>query len=430
MPNDELTPCPRIHVAPAGDTEVLDHKGGCSRNRLPGDVLLFSTADWDHPFWTNKQHTTVHLAKKGFRIVYVESLGLRRPTTNKRDMSRVFRRLVKGAKGLRQVDENIWVLSPLVLPFHGNSAVRKANDAILHGYLRLATRRVFRSKPIIWAYNPMVARLAEKLKPALLVYHCVDNLAAAPGMPSDVISVSEQTMLSSADAVFTTSPELMRRCSAQAPQKTHYFPNVADFSHFSRAREAGPIPEDLLDIPTPRIGFIGAISSYKVDFELISAVADKKPEWHWVMIGQVGEGQPSTEIRRLQKPNIHILGPRNYQYLPEYLRGFDVAVLPCPKNEYTDSMFPMKFFEYLSAGRPVVATDLRSLKDYKAAFRTADSPEAFLNSIQKVLDGDRPDEAACLSLAMEHTWDRRLDNMMRILESSYAKKSGLTYCAE
>lgn len=206
------------------------------------------------------------------------------------------------------------------------------------------------------------------------------------------------------------------------PEKTYYFSNVADYRHFSKAKNPGPIPPDLANIPRPIIGFIGAISSYKVDFDLIIRAAELRPDWNWVLIGQVGEGQPSTTTERLKNPNIYLLGPRKYKDLPDYLRSFDIAVLPCPINDYTQSMFPMKFFEYLSAGKPVVATRLDALSDYSDVCCFADTPEEFVKTIDKNLQGNRPDEFLCCLTAASHTWEWRLLEMLKVLETIWNTK--------
>ena len=129
----------------------------------------------------------------------------------------------------------------------------------------------------------------------------------------------------------------------------------------------------------------------------------------------MGEGQPGADVAALKKPNIHLLGPRDYRALPDYLRGFDVAALPCPINEYTRGMFPMKFFEYLSAGRPVVATPLDALGDYREACCTVRSAEEFVAAVERILSGAGPDAGLCLRLARRHTWDWRLDEMLKVL---------------
>ena len=386
---------------------------------LPKDIIVFSIADWDHPFWTNNQHVALGLGRRGFRILYVESLGLRRPTLKKTDLLRILRRFAKALIPLRRVRKNIWVFSPLVLPFHNRRLCRWLNDKMLLIFLRLMIALLRVRRPIIWTYNPLTAELANSLPHSLLIYHMVDDLTAAPHMPAATIRAAQQDIFRLADLIFPTSRRLQSVCSESHPDKTHYFPNVADFDHFSRATRPGPTPFDLEPIPRPRIGFVGAISDYKVDFDLIAAVARAKPDWQWILIGPIGQGQPKTSISQLGLPNIHLLGPKEYQDLPDYLRAFDVATLPCPINDYTRSMFPMTFFEYLAAGKPVVATNLDALQEYFHLASLCCTCEEFIQAIEQALAGRAPDLQLRLSEARRHTWQSRLDQMLRIVEGKF-----------
>lgn len=395
---------------------------------LPRDVVLFSTADWDHPFWTNKQHVASQLAEQGFRVLYVESLGLRRPTAKSRDLARIAARLKRAWQPLRQVKENLWVASPLAIPWHGSAAVRYVNSRWLDAWIKRQCRGLGFENPIVWTYNPLVGRSAAKLGGSLLVYHCVDDLSAAPHMPVEALRASERELAREADVVFTTSSTLQARLAAWNSE-THLLPNVADYDHFSKAQEAGPIPADLECIPRPRIGFVGAVSAYKVDFELIAAVAKARPDWHWVLVGQVGEGQPDTVIDALALPNIHLLGARDYRLLPQYLRGFDVATIPARNNPYTASMFPIKFFEYLAAGLPVVATELPALAEFSAACDLAPSEALFTAAIDRVLSGTRPDREYCHQLARRYTWQWRTQEMLAILERAWQARRSIRQVA-
>jgi glycosyltransferase involved in cell wall biosynthesis len=394
-----------------------------TNSALSRDVVLFSTADWDNPFWTNKQHVASQLAGQGFRVLYVESLGLRRPTAKGRDLARIARRLGRAWQPVRQINERLWVASPLALPWHDNRLAHWLNDRMLRQWVMRQCRRLGFQQPIVWTYNPLLGRLAGQLGGSLLVYHCVDDLRAAPHMPAMAIERAERQLVRSADVVFTTSETLQSERAVWNPAATRCLPNVADYEHFSQAREPKPLPADLAAIPRPRIGFVGALSRYKVDFERIAAVAQARPDWHWVLIGQVGEGQPDTTADTLLRPNIHLLGPRNYADLPDYLRGFDVATIPACSNPYTAAMFPMKFFEYLAAGLPVVASPLPSLTEFSRGFVAAETDEQFKAAIERVLGGQRPDEAYCQQLARRFTWQWRMQEMLTILEDAARKRS-------
>ncbi len=389
-------------------------------------MLLFSTADWDHPFWTNKQHVASHLARRGFRVLYVESLGLRRPTVTSRDVARVARRLRRAVQGVRQVDDNLWVASPLAIPWHGSRLARWFNDRFLRWWLKRQCDRLGFRDPILWIYNPLVGSVAARLGGSLLVYHCVDDLSAAPHMPAAAIEQAEQELAHNADLVFTTSKKLHAHLLGFNLEATHFLPNVADYDHFSAARSRGAIPDDLAAIPRPRLGFVGALSTYKVDFDLIAAVAKARPDWHWVLIGQVGEGQPDTSIAVLRLPNIHLLGPRAYAQLPAYLRGLDVATIPARANPYTAAMFPMKFFEYLAAGLPVVASQVPALAEFSGACDLVASDTAFIAAVDRVLAGQRPELEYCLQLARRFTWQWRTQEMLTLVERAWQARHART----
>ncbi len=398
-------------------TVVRDSK---SNSGIPqewlGDIVIISTADWDHPLWTNNQHTAVRMAERGFRVLYVESLGLRRPTLEPRDLKRIFQRCMKSMRGLRRVNPRLFVYSPLVLPFYGSRTARALNDFLLTYCLNRLLKILSFSKVIIWSYNPFVFGLRDAVHASLLIYHCVDDLSSVPGMPSRQVREAEGSMLERGDVVFATSRVLFERLRTLQPGKTYYLPNVADFDHFSAARAPGAIPPELARIPRPRLGFVGAISSYKLDLDLVAAVAEQRPHWHWIFVGPPGTAEPESGTAALKRPNVHFLGHRPYQALPDYLRGIDVAVLPCKINPYTRSMFPLKFFEYLAAGKPVVASSLPALRDYGGSYVKADSVEEFCQAVEMILCGHRPDEQFCSELAKRHTWDSRLDQMLEIID--------------
>jgi glycosyltransferase involved in cell wall biosynthesis len=255
-------------------------------------------------------------------------------------------------------------------------------------------------------------RLAKALEPAAIIYHCVDNIGAMPGIDSNQFDAAERKLLAHCDRIFATSPALRDRCMAVAPGRTDYFGNVADVAHFATAREVGPIPPELAVIPRPRLAYIGVLSDFKVDFDLVYYAAMRRPDWHFIFIGDEREGQRSGALARLcTRPNVHRLGWRPYLELPNYLRGVDIALLPQKLNNYTKAMFPMKYFEYLAAGRPVVTTALPALVEFTGLHRQAKDPEAFVEAVASALA--KPQVVALDHPSLQsHTWDARLDAML------------------
>lgn len=378
------------------------------------DCILFSTADWDAPSWTNSQHTAVHLAKLGFRVLYVESIGLRAPTMNRKDLARIWKRLKRGILTPRMVQERIWVFSPLVIPFkHDWPIIRRLNQGILAWKLKKFVRQHGFNNPIVWVYHPFVLDALRSIPYKKLIYHCVDDLSAVPGIDSIAFKNQEPQLLKRCDTVFVTTDVLYQRCM-RWNDRTYQFPNVVDLPHFSQARQAGRVLAQLADIPHPRIGYIGALSDYKIDFELIFTLAVQHTSWHWILIGEEREGQQSALVAKLRLlPNIHFFRHQPYAVLPDYLRELDIGVLPSLLNEYTRAMFPMKYFEFLAAGLPIVSTPLEFTRTHTAGLIIGESASAFAEGIRRQLQRGRLTDQEAKEFVGENTWEMRLKKMLR-----------------
>jgi glycosyltransferase involved in cell wall biosynthesis len=385
-------------------------------------IVLFSTAEWFWPYWTNKQHIAARLGARGFHVLYVESIGFRQPGFNSIDLTRIWRRVRRAAGPISEVLRNVSVLPPLTIPAsHHLRWADRIHSWHLQRRIDLWLRSVGSSHPIVWTYHPYMLRIAKALDPAALVYHCVDNIGAVPGVDSAAFDRAEHELLANCDRIFATSPALRDRCAAIAPSRTDYFGNVADIDYFATARQSGSIPADLAAIPRPRLAYVGVLSDFKIDLELVEHAVAQRPDWHVVFIGDEREGQNSSAIARLKTcSNVHFLGWKPYAQLPSYLRGIDVALLPQRINDYTRAMFPMKYFEYLAAGRPVVATPLPALAEFSALHRQANTPEAFLDVIGSALEDplvvpiDDP-------VLQSHSWESRLDAMLDRIAISPAR---------
>jgi len=380
------------------------------------NIICFGFADWDNPFRTNQHHIMKRLAVQN-RVLFVESLGLRQPVFQKKDILRIFKRLIKGLRGIKKINENLYVYSPLVIPFHKFYLIRKLNNFILKNAIRKIQKKLSFTRPILWGYVPNIVDFKKFFDEKLTVYHCVDELSANPLIPGAVVSQKENELIKTADIVFFTSKPLYEKKKI-LNKNTYYLPNVADFEHFSKVwREKLNIPEEIKNIKKPVIGFVGAISKYKIDFSIIEYILQTHRDWSLVFIGALGEGEKALDISNFSKyRNFYYLGPKPYSELPSYLSYFDVCIMPNLINEYTKNMFPLKFFEYLSTGKPVVAIDLPSLEEFRKYFYSATDKNSFVQKIEEALNESSVElKNQRIEIARQFTWEKRIEEMSEII---------------
>ncbi len=375
------------------------------------DVVCVGFNDWDTEGWTNQHHLMSRLARSGSRVLFIESLGLRRPSLSSgRDLRRIGRRLRRGlAPPTRR--GAVTVLSPLVLPAHAHATVRRLNAWILRTQVRRAVRRMRLRNPVLWGYVPQAEILLGVLAPELVVYHCVDDIAAQEGIDTDSFVAAERRFAARADLVIASAPALAERMRLLSGNVL-YAPNVADTALFTQALEPGPVDAALAQLSEPRIVFVGAVAENKLDFELVAGVAAAHRDWTFALIGSVGLGYPQTDVSILQaQPNVHLLGPRAHADLPSVLRGAAAGVIPYRHSQLTASIFPMKVYEYLAAGLPVVATGLPALNGLQE-IALVDGVDQTVAALEQALAEDAAERRRARSEAARgHSWEARLDQI-------------------
>ena len=377
------------------------------------DIVCVGYSDWDGELLTNEQHLLTRLARHN-RILYVESLGVRRPQVATRDLTRMARRVVRSARPLRSAD-GVHVLSPLVVPLHDRGWARDVNARLLPRLARAAVRRLALRDIVLWAFMPQAEMLLDAVAPAQVLYYVDDDHAAKKGIDADSFRAAERRFVARADVVLASAPALLERMRAQHGN-VHYAPNVADTALFAGALEPGPVDAALAALPRPRIVFTGAIVANKLDLALIEELAARQPGWTFAFVGPVGPGDPHTDVAALRRrDNVHLLGHRPYARLPEVLRGADVALLPYRTDGEMRSVFPMKTYEYLAAGVPVVSTPLPALAGVEAVTKGAGAAEMAAR-IAEALAGDTPEARAARSAAARaFSWEARLAQLGDVL---------------
>ena len=195
------------------------------------------------------------------------------------------------------------------------------------------------------------------------------------------------------------------------------FPSSIDASHFGKAREALTDPEDQANIPHPRLGFFGVIDE-RFDVQLLDEVAAKRPDWHFVIIGPVVKIDPEALPKHA---NIHYLGGKKYSELPDYLAGWDIALLLFARNESTRFISPTKTPEYLAAGKPVISTSIRDVvRPYgeKNLVEIADTPDELISAAEKILSvEDRSEWLRKVDAFLENvSWDKTWAQMSNLID--------------
>jgi glycosyltransferase involved in cell wall biosynthesis len=274
--------------------------------------------------------------------------------------------------------------------------------------------------PVLWYYTPMALVFTHHLEAGAVVYDCMDELAAFKGAPT-TMQLREQLLMKHADVVFTGGHSLYQAKRDQH-LNIHPYPSSVDVAHFGRARARLADPPDQRAIPHPRVGFFGVIDE-RTDLELLAAVAAARPDLQLVMVGPVVKIDPATLP---QAPNLHWLGGKTYGALPEYIAGWDVAMMPFARNEATRFISPTKTPEYLAAGRPVVSTSIRDVVQPYGALglaRIADAPADFIAAVDAAMREDAADrraraDALLAQMSWDQTWREMWAHVQTCLDAS------------
>jgi len=351
------------------------------------DIFVFPIIDWYFRYQRPQQISSV-LASLGHRVFYFNSsfnIG-----------SEIEIDLVK---------DNVYLIT---LPGYENSNIHSINmtPKMLTWCVQIMNQIALTfhvDQVVSLVDHPFWTPLALHLREMLGWYVVYDLMDFHKGFTasSPKCLIDEERLLEDSDLVIASSHPLVALASVS--RKPIFVPNAGEFLHFNRA--AYNISSILHEFKRPIIGYYGAISDW-FDTNLVGYLGTARPEWTFILIGDT-LGADLEPINKL--PNIHLLGEKPYTELPDYLSGFDVCIIPFKKIPLTEATNPVKLFEFMSAGKPVVVTRLRELTNYEDYVELVESKDEWLDEIQKALDENKSIELLQkrFSFAKKNTWEER-----------------------
>lgn len=380
------------------------------------DIICFS-----HD-WTGDPLSKTHLMRvlsRDNRILWINAIANRMPTTSSKDISRIFKKLKGFTEPIREVESNIFVLNPLAIPAYGTEGVRKFNEKFLASQVKKAMRKLGFKDPLNMIFNPAAGLLAGKLGEKELIYYCVDEYTAFTGASNGLKEI-EENLFRKSDLVIVSAEKLLDN-KKHFNQNTFIIRHGVDFSHFRKALDSETkIPDEIKDLPKPIIGFHGLLADW-VDFELIKKTAEHFAEGSVVLIGKIAvDAEQKVKILDNVK-NVHFLGRKPYTELPNYCKGFDVALNPFAINELTLAANPLKVREYLAAGLPVISTDIPEVRILDHCL-IGENHEDFIRQIEAALK-ESPQPKTISDSVKNESWESRVDELREIIARSEKAES-------
>ncbi|HWE03304.1 MAG TPA: glycosyltransferase [Tepidisphaeraceae bacterium] len=383
------------------------------------DILFVSMENWDE-VWRRNQFLCAGYAERHpeRKIVFV---------VPPMDVTNAIRRGCPSAlRGPRTWTvpqyPNITVTQPLKLAPNTFTAGRRLNEAMTRAHVIKVARRLEIEHPLLWLNPHWATHMAGKMDEVAVIYDITDDWTALTQSPAatQIVRMQDDELSRRADAVIVCSQRLFEIKSRTA-RHLYLVPNGVDAEHYRYVSGGeGALPYEAERWPRPILGYTGTIHPDRVDVDLLKSVA-KNWNGSIVLIGPCHLLAPDKA--KLDLPNLFLAGAVPYSRLPDYMRAFDACIVPHKATPFTESLNPIKLWEYLAAGKPIVSTDVAGFRDYPQLVRIARDVEEFVSAAYSALSEDAMTAGLRQAEAKRHSWHDRLDQIEAVIEESIARKS-------
>jgi glycosyltransferase involved in cell wall biosynthesis len=383
-----------------------------------GTPLLVFADDWGrHP--SSCQHLVARL-RSHHPILWANTIGTRKLRLDALTIRRGLEKLRGWGKGTQTDSDNMWIVDLPMVPGLANPLARGANRALVCGRLRRVMKRLGLSRPVVLTTLPYMFWLVDGIERRALIYYCTDDYSHWPSADRETLRRADTELTRKADLTLAVSHALLECHSAHGTCR--HFPHGVDFGHFASCRDRSPleVPAAIASLPGPRIGFFGLIYE-KIDFELLTKVAERFPGASLVLIGP--KAYAPADFGR--PANIHQVGPVPYTDLPGAVAGLDVLLLPYRDDPMIRQSGPLKLRECLATGKPTVSVDVPAVRPFRPHVRIGHNHESFLEQVAEAL-AEAPDSplAAARQLSVQDDgWDQRARLLGEMLEEFATARS-------
>jgi glycosyltransferase involved in cell wall biosynthesis len=377
------------------------------------DIVIVGLQPWYTKIGSNCKSLAAEFSKHN-RVLYVNAPIDRRTSFNRHAGEEIdhHKEVISGkAPSLVQISDNMWNLYPTSVIESINwlpsttlfSAFNRINNRRFAHNIRKAIRQLGFQNIILFNDNDIFRSfyLKEMLQPSVYIYYSRDNILAVDYWRKHG-QVLEPAHIAKADIGVANSLYLAERLRQYNPE-SHYIGQGCNLELFNPDRPLNA-PADTAHLKGPVIGYVGALTSLRLDIPLLVNLASEQKDWNFVLVGHEDEDFKKSPLHGL--PNVLFTGGKPMADLPAYVKSFDVCINPQVVNDLTIGNYPLKVDEYLAMGKPVVATRTPTMKMFEDHVYLADDLTSWLLQLKAALAGNRPELAAARrAFALTHTWE-------------------------
>ncbi len=395
------------------------------------DIIVFGLQPWDLNIASTCKYTALEMSKRN-RVLFVNPPLTRSLVIRHKKLPEVQKRLriLKDEEpDLVQENDNMWVLYPRTIVESVNwipvnfifDFFNKINNKRFANKIKEAAEKLNLKDYILFDDNSMIIGyyLKEYLKPHIFIYLLRDAVTLVSYHKRHGTRLQPK-IIKKADFAVTNS-EYFAEYARKTNPRSYMIGQGCDLSMYNDKDGKLKVPEDLINIKKPVIGYVGFLTEIRLDIDVLVHIAEQKPEWSLVLVGPEDE---AFKRSKLHKPdNVYFLGRKDPDELASYIKGFDVALNPQIVNKITDINYPLKIDEYLAMGKPTVATKTTFMNYFKDYTYLPSSKKEYVEAIEKALDENSPEkEKRRIAYAATHTWENFVGKIYKYIEETEKRK--------